>query len=52
VAIAPTLQDARLAADPGTPAEPPNLFLVFTLAILAIPVLLTLTLLATVLTRR
>jgi hypothetical protein len=52
VAIVPTLQEARLAADTGTPAEPPNLFLVFTLAIMAIPILLTMTLVATVLTRR
>jgi len=52
VAIAPTSQDARLAADTGNPGDSPNLFLLFTLAITAIPILLTMTLLATVLIRR
>ena len=52
VAIAPTPQGARTAADPGAPGDSPNLFLLFTVAIMAIPLLLTMTLLATVLTRR
>jgi hypothetical protein len=52
VAIAPTLQGARTAADTGAPGDSPNLFLLFTLAIMAIPILVTMTLLATVLTRR
>ena len=39
-------------ADTGAPSDASNLFLLFTLAIMAIPVLLTMTLLATVLTRR
>jgi hypothetical protein len=52
VAIAPTPQGARTAADTGTPGDSPNLFLLFTLAIMAIPILITMTLLATVLTRR
>jgi hypothetical protein len=52
VAIAPTPQDARTAVDTGSAGDSPNLFLLFTLAIMAIPVLLTMTLLATVLTRR
>lgn len=52
VAIAPTTQGARTAADSGAPGDTPNLFLWFTLAIMAIPILLTMTLLATVLTRR
>jgi hypothetical protein len=52
VAIAPTPPDARIAADTGIPGNSPNLFLLFTLAIIAIPGLLTLTLLATILTRR
>jgi hypothetical protein len=50
LAIAPTPQGAR--TDPGATGDTPNLFLWFTLAILAIPILLTMTLLATVLTRR
>jgi hypothetical protein len=52
VAIAISPPDARIAADTGTPGDSPNLFLLFTLALVAIPVMLTLTLLATVLTRR
>jgi hypothetical protein len=52
VAIAPTPQGARTAVDTGTPGDSPNLFLLFTLAIMAIPILITMTLLATVLTRR
>jgi hypothetical protein len=52
VAIAPTLQGAATAADSGAPGDTPNLFLWFTLAIMAIPILVTMTLLATVLTRR
>jgi len=52
VAIAPTPQGARTAADTGAPGDSPNLFLVLMVAIMAIPLLLTMTLLATVLTRR
>jgi hypothetical protein len=52
LAIAPTPQGALTAADSGTQGDSPNLLLLFTLAIMAIPVLLTMTLLATVLTRR
>jgi len=52
VAIEPTPQGARTAADTGGPGDSPNLFLLFTVAIMAIPLLLTMTLLATVLTRR
>jgi hypothetical protein len=50
--MAPTPPDARIAADSGSAGDSANLFLLFTLAIMAIPVLLTMTLLATVLTRR
>lgn len=52
MAIAPTPQGATTAADSGAPGDTPNLFLWFTVAIMAIPILLTMTLLATVLTRR
>ena len=52
MAIAPTPQGARTAIDTGAAGDSPNLFLLFTLAIVAIPILLTMTLLATVLTRR
>jgi outer membrane biosynthesis protein TonB len=52
VAIAPTQQGARTAADSGAPGDSPNLFLIAMVAIMGIPVLLTMTLLATVLTRR
>jgi hypothetical protein len=52
VAIAPEPQSARTAADTGAPGESPNPFLIFMVAIMAIPLLLTMTLLATVLTRR
>jgi hypothetical protein len=52
LAIAPTPHGARTAADSGAPGDSANLFLIFTVAIMAIPVLLTMTLLATVLTRR
>ena len=41
-----------MAADTGVPGDASNLMLLFTLALIAIPLLLTLTLLATVLTRR
>ncbi|HEY4871558.1 MAG TPA: hypothetical protein VIJ03_06645 [Candidatus Dormibacteraeota bacterium] len=51
-AIAPSQQEARIAADTGTTGDSPNLFLLLTLAIMAIPLLLTMTLLAMVLTRR
>jgi hypothetical protein len=52
VAIAPTPEGARSATDTGAAGDSPNLFLLFTLAIMAIPILVTMTLLATVLTRR
>lgn len=52
MAIAPTPQDASITADTSTPGDSPNVFLVLTVTVMAIPVLLTLTLLATVLTRR
>jgi hypothetical protein len=52
LAIPTTPEGARTAADSGAPGDTPNLFLWFTLAIMAIPILLTMTLLATVLTRR
>jgi hypothetical protein len=52
LAIAPAPQGAGTTADSGAPGDTPNLFLWFTLAIMAIPILLTMTLLATVLTRR
>ena len=52
VAIAPTLGAAANAADTGAPGDTQNLFLLFTVVIMAIPALLTMTLLATVLTRR
>jgi hypothetical protein len=51
VAIAPTPQAAN-AADTGAPADTQNLFLLVTVAVLALPLLLVMTLLATVLTRR
>jgi len=51
VAIAPTAQAAN-AADVASPADTPNLFLMLTVAMLALPLLLVMTLLATVLTRR
>ncbi|HEV2012851.1 MAG TPA: hypothetical protein VGR77_03065 [Candidatus Dormibacteraeota bacterium] len=51
VAIAPTPQAAN-AADTGPPNDSQNPFLVFTVVFMAIPILLTMTLLATVLTRR
>jgi hypothetical protein len=52
IAIAPTAQAAADAGDTGGPTQTLNLFLVFTVVLVAIPVLLTMTLLATVLTRR
>ena len=51
VAIAPTPQAAN-AADVGAPADSQNLFLILTVAVLTLPLLLVMTLLATVLTRR
>ena len=51
MAIAPTPQ-APSAADVAAPADTPNLFLILTVAVLAVPLLLVMTLLATVLTRR
>jgi hypothetical protein len=41
-----------MAADSGTTSDTQNLFLLLTVALVAIPVLLTMTLVATVLTRR
>jgi hypothetical protein len=52
LAIAPTLQGARTSTDSGAPGDSANLFLIFVVAIMGIPALLTMTLLATVLTRR
>ncbi|HXN03041.1 MAG TPA: hypothetical protein VN973_14280 [Candidatus Dormibacteraeota bacterium] len=52
MAIAPTPQEARIAADTVTSGDSPNFFLLLMVAVMAIPALLTLTLLATVLTRR
>jgi hypothetical protein len=52
LAIAPSPQGARTAADTGVPGDTPNLFLLFMVAIMAIPVLVTMTLISTVLTRR
>ena len=51
IAIAPTPQQAT-AADPGTPSDSQNFFLILFLAVMALPLLLVMTLLATVLTRR
>jgi len=50
VAIAPEPQAASVA-DPGTP-DTQNVFLLLVLAVMALPLLLVMTLLATVLTRR
>jgi len=52
IAIPPTVQAAANAADTGAPGDTQNVFLLFTVVLVAIPVLLTMTLLATVLTRR
>jgi hypothetical protein len=51
IAIAPTPQQA-MAADPGTASDTQSFFLLLVLAIMALPLLLVMTLLATVLTRR
>ena len=51
IAIDPTPQQAT-AADPGTASDTQNLFLLLVLAVMALPLLLVMTLLATVLTRR
>jgi len=51
IAIAPTPQ-AAAAADPGTSSAPQDFFLLLVLAFMALPLLLVMTLLATVLTRR
>jgi hypothetical protein len=51
VALAPTAQAAS-AADTGSPSDTQSLFLLMTITLLGIPVLLVMTLLATVLTRR
>jgi len=51
VAIAPTLKPAE-AVDTGAPSDTQSLFLLVTAALLGIPALLVMTLLATVLTRR
>ena len=52
IAIAPTPQQAAALADAGTPSQVQNSFLLLVLAFLALPLLLVMTLLATVLTRR
>jgi hypothetical protein len=52
IAIGPAPQVAAIAGDSGAPSDTQNLFLLFTVVLVAIPVLLTMTLLATVLTRR
>jgi hypothetical protein len=51
VALAPTAQAASAAAT-GSPSDTQSLFLLMTITLLGIPVLLVMTLLATVLTRR
>jgi hypothetical protein len=51
IAIDPTPQQAT-AADPGTASDTQNFFLLLVLALMALPLLLVMTLLATVLTRR
>jgi hypothetical protein len=51
-AIVPTPPAAARAVDTGAPGDNQNLLLLFTLGMVAIPVLLTMTLVATVLTRR
>src|SRR5439155_15081624 len=51
IAIDPTPQQAT-AADPGTASDTQNFFLLLVLAVMALPLLLVMTLLATVLTRR
>src|SRR5256714_38559 len=51
IAIDPTPQQAT-AADPGTASDTQNFFLLLVLAAMALPLLLVMTLLATVLTRR
>ena len=52
VAIAPTQPAAANAVYTGAAGDTQNLLLLFILAVVTIPVLLTMTLLATVLTRR
>ena len=52
IAIGPAPQAATIATDTGGPSDTQNVFLLFTVVLVAIPVLLTMTLLATVLTRR
>ncbi len=51
IAIDPTPQQAT-AADPGTASDTQNFFLLLVLAVMALPLLLVMALLATVLTRR
>jgi len=51
IAIEPTPQQAT-AADRGTASDTQNIFLLLVLAVMALPLLLVMTLLATVLTRR
>ena len=51
VALAPTVLGAN-AADTGSGSDTQSLFLLITIVLLGIPVLLVMTLLATVLTRR
>jgi hypothetical protein len=52
LAIAPTPAAAANALDTSAAGDTQNLLLLFILAVVAIPVLLTMTLVATVLTRR
>jgi hypothetical protein len=51
LAVAPTVQAAN-AADTGAPSDTQSVFVLITVVLLGIPVLLVMTLLATVLTRR
>ena len=52
VAIAPTPQAAANAVDTGAPGDTQNLLLLLTVVCMAVPVLVTMTLVATVLIRR
>jgi len=52
VAIVPTPPAAANAVDTGGAGDSPNLLLLITVVFMAIPILVTMTLVATVLTRR
>jgi hypothetical protein len=52
VAIAPSVPAAADAVDTGGAGDSQNLLLLFTVVFMAIPILVTMTLVATVLTRR